>query len=169
MGEKIERQLSAKKEWVEIFPYGVSFGADEARPIMIFKDKDEKKVLPVWMSPLNAGIALQQESNSYSSISSPYALMWDILKPLGIELSKCYFVEVKGHHQFVELHFTGHPKLQQLKARADESVSFCLSSKAQFFCRSDFFKKSRVLDAEMIAAKKTIHPGVYNNKHPYLN
>ena len=138
-----------KEQLVEIFPYGITFSPDQSRPIMLFKDKDEVKVLPVWLSPLDAGITIQQNSVELGHCASPYSLTWKILKPLGIYLEKCIFKDVKGHHQFVELQFSGHPKLTTLTSRADEAISFCLSTQTKYYCETDYFDKCRVIDAQM--------------------
>src|SRR4051812_26510776 len=97
----IELNLKSKSEWIEVFPFGVAIGANNVRPVMIFKDKAEKRVLPVWMSPLDAGIAVSQDKSP-----SPHELSCQILSAFGLKLEKCLFKSVKGHHQFVELHFT---------------------------------------------------------------
>ncbi len=158
-------------ELVEIFPYGVTLSADQARPVMLFKDDTESKVLPVWLSALDAGISVYQNSVEMGHSTSPYNLTWKILKPLGVYLEKCCFTEVKGLHQYVELHFKGHPKLTVLKSRADEAVSFCLSNKTQFFCEADFFDKCRIVESEIAnmgsSAQKNFQK--YKNSHQYMN
>lgn len=168
-GAKSEEKRRKRK--VELFPYGITYGPDELRPVMLFKDKDQKRVLPVWLNPLDAGIAVQENALHLENIKSPYHITWKILEPLGIFLKKCVFVEIKGHHQFVELYFDGHSQLKKIRCRADESVSFCLSAKCQFFCDEDFFEKCQVLDVEMsqMTQKVLENPGVLNKAHPYLN
>ena len=132
MSERFEAQLHSEKEWVQVFPFGVTLSADQSRPIMIFKDKEEKMTLPVWLSPVDAGISLSQSMNK-SVPSSPHNLTAKIMEKVGAELKKCLFVEIKGHNQIVELHFEGHPELKTLTHRADESLSFCLFAQAEFF------------------------------------
>ena len=163
--------MSNKNQLVEIFPYGITLSGEASRPIMIFKDENENRTLPVWLSPLDAGITIHQNSVELGYSSSPYSLTWKILKPLEIFLEKCVFTDVKGHHQYVTLHFKGHPKLDTMEARADEAVSFCLSNKTKFFCEADYFEKCRVVDAEMMSVGNKVkqHPQRFTNTHKYLN
>ncbi len=160
-----------EKKWVEIFPYGMTFGPDLARPVLLFKDQSEKRVLPVWLSPLDAGITIHQNAVEMGYSASPYSMTWKILKPLDIFLEKCCFTDVKGHHQFVELHFTGHPKLKKIESRAEEAVSFCLSNKTRFYCEESYFDKCRRIDAEMAYVGKDLKKNPYIAKHSqrYLN
>jgi hypothetical protein len=45
MSEKFEVDLHSDQELVEVFPFGVTLAADEVRPIMLFRDADEKLTL----------------------------------------------------------------------------------------------------------------------------
>ena len=144
--------LSEAEDWIELFPYGVIFDsegfASPQRPVMFFKNKDESQILPVWLSSLDAGIAIFQQERQ-EGISSPHDLAWKALKSLDIKLERCFFVEVKGYHQYVELHFSGSDKLKKLRSRTDEAISFCLSTDTKFYCKSEFIDRCRVVDAEI--------------------
>ncbi len=62
----LELDLKSKSDWIEMFPFGVALGASQMRPVMIFKDKAEKRVLPVWLSPMDAGIAVGRSRHGAS-------------------------------------------------------------------------------------------------------
>lgn len=161
-----DHDLRSRKEWIELFPYGLAIAADASRPVMIFKDEDEQKVLPVWLSPLDAGIAVTQSGGAQTD-SSPHNLTWKILSPLGVKLEKCFFTELRGHHQFVNLQFSGSDKLKTLESRADEAISFCLSTECRFFCRIEFIESCRVMDANLLAAQELAQ--VSTTDMPYMN
>jgi len=87
---------------------------------------------------------------------------------MGVKLEKCFFKEVRGHHQFVELHFGGTKKLKKLDARADDAISFCLRAGCRFFATIDYIEKSRVLESEIVATSNILR-STDVNPHPYLN
>ena len=159
-----------EKEWVEIYPYGIALGADAARPILIFKDEYKKYVLPVWLNPADAGMAISEQSH-YSATASGHNLFKKIMNGLDLKLEACHFTEVRGHHQFVELHFSGNTKLQKLESRADEAMSFCLSGETRFYCEPEFFDKCRNIEIKMSDMTMDLakRPSIGKNKHPYLN
>lgn len=160
----MNKDLRSKSEWIEVFPFGVTMGPGQIRPVMIFKDKTETRVLPVWLSPMDAGIAVTQSATRLEG--SPHDLSWQILSMLGVELERCLFRELRGHHQYVELQFKGSRKLKSLKARADDAISFCLHAGCQFFATIDYMERSRVLETritDVTLAKENVNP------HPYLN
>ena len=164
----IETDFKSKKEWIEMFPYGLAMGASGTRPVMIFKDKNEEKVLPVWLSPLDSAIAVSQSGGSITD-SSPHNLTQKMLEALEVKVEKCYFTELKGHHQFLRLEFSGSDKLKELESRADEAISFCLSVNSRFFCRRDFIDKCRVMDSELDMPNEVDMTVTMENERPYLN
>lgn len=173
----LDLNLTSKSEWIEMFPFGVAMGANRTRPVMIFKDKNEKRVLPVWLSHMDAGIAVAQSAISHHVITnasgSPHELSWRVLAALGIKLEKCLFKKVTGHHQYVELHFKTKSgrrlpqALQTLETRADDAISFCLRSGCKFYSTFDYIEKSRILEGEVMRINDDMV--MQANPHKYLN
>lgn len=160
----LDLNLQSKGEWIEMFPFGVAIGASQSRPVMIFKDKSEKRVLPVWLSPIDAGIAVSQ--NGVVESSSPHELSAKILETLGVKLEKCLFREIRGHWQYVELHFSGSRKLKMMEAKAEDVISFCMRAGCKFFATIDYMEKSRVLESKHVMGNQMT---MEKNPHPYLN
>lgn len=169
MSGKLKLKAKVKTDEIELFPYGVTLGADHQRPILILKDESCNITVPVWLSPVEAGIAITQ-NNGKATASSPHALSFKVLEDLGITPVKCVLTEVKGHHQFVEVFFKGSRKLKSLCVRADQAVSFCLHAKVQFFCKIAFVESCRELELEQLGLESQLagRPSVIKNKHPYL-
>jgi uncharacterized protein len=163
-------QLQPKKEWIELFPYGLVVNAEQTRPVMVFKDKNGRHVLPVWMSPVDAGVAMSQSSHQLPD-AGPHKVTWKILQPLGISLKTCFFKEIRGHYQIVDLNFEGDSRIQTIEARADEVISFCLSGKAKFYATIEFMERCRVLEGELLNAVLKSPMGKTNgrNRAEYLN
>lgn len=167
MKNRVGADLIAKNEWIEVFPYGLVVSQDHARPVMIFKDQSQRRVLPVWMSPVDAGVAVSQ-SGGHLTDASPHHLTANVFKLLEIKLERCFFKELRGHYQIVELHFSGDPRIAKVEARADEAISFCLNQGAQFFATVDFMERCRILEGEMLVALAVTNKKD-SFKHPYLN
>ena len=135
-----------------------------------YREKGGESVLPVWLSPVDAGIALTQH-NVQAFAMSPHDVTLGLLKTLGVGVESCYFKEVKGHQQYVEIKFTGSKKLKELKFRADHAISFCLQARAKFFCTREYLEQCREIDAEVSILEKTSGRPMdaRRNGHPYLN
>lgn len=166
-----------KLEWIELFPQGISVGSTVGRPVLILKDKHGVEVLPVWMSPLDAGVALADLSHG-SVGSSPHSLARRILEALDVVIESCVFDELVGHHQFVQVNFKGNPRLKCLRLRADEAMSFCLQARARFYSTRPYMARCRDMDADLASFEHSLAEGVLpaletemeigSKKHPYM-
>ncbi len=101
----IEASLKPADE-IELEAFGLTTGMDNSRPVMLFREKNGEATLPVWLSPLDAGIALTQHQQTQTFMLSPHDVTLNLLSKLGVKLDVCHFREVKGHHQYVELIFS---------------------------------------------------------------
>jgi bifunctional DNase/RNase len=157
-------------ELLEVEPFGVTAAPDNSRPVMLFRVKGGEQVLPVWLSAIDAGIAITQHHVSQVGVS-PHDLALKVFQALKLKLEQCIFVEVKGHHQFVELRFSGEKAPGPIQARADQAVSFSLQSRARFFATRACIRDSRVMDAQMQGAIRDQKLKAEAGRHrlPYLN
>jgi len=73
----LELQLKSKTEVDRNVPVRRRHGCQSITTSDDFKDKPERRVLPVWLSPIDAGIAVTQ--STIESDSSPHTLSVDIL------------------------------------------------------------------------------------------
>ena len=148
MKKVLDAKLVPTGALIELEPFGVTGGMDRARPVMLFREKDGEGVLPVWLHPLDAGIALSQH-NTQSAAMSPHDLTLHALTALKVKPEECHFVELRGHQQYLEIKFSGSKKLKVIKTRADFAVSFCLQAKVKFYCTRDYMARCRVVDEEI--------------------
>lgn len=155
---------------IQLEPFGLTAGMDRQRPVMLFREKGGEAVLPVWLSPVDAGIALTQHDVQAFAMS-PHDVTLKVLSELGVRVKSCRFCEVVGHQQYVELKFSGPQKLKPMRFRADHAVSFCLQARAKFYCTREYLETCREVDAALERLQNSLSrkPGVRRNGHPYLN
>ncbi|MES2854532.1 MAG: hypothetical protein V4692_01660, partial [Bdellovibrionota bacterium] len=112
------------EEFIELFPSGIAVENTLGRPVLILKDETGGEVLPVWMSPIDAGIALADMSKTTGI--TPHVVSGKILEAVGLKADSCSFTELIGHHQYVQLTFkpietpANRPPLA-VRLRADEA------------------------------------------------
>jgi hypothetical protein len=169
MKKLIEAQLKPLSNEIELEPFGLTTGMDGVRPVMLFREKGGEAVLPVWLSPLDAGIALTQHQPQ-AFMLSPHDITLTIMTKLGLKPETCHFREVKGHHQYVEIFFKGSRKLKTLKARADHAISFCMQAKVKFYCTRGFLEECRQVNAQMAQPPKGARlSDLKRNRQQYMN
>lgn len=145
--------VNSIEDWTQVFPYGITLSSPHTRPVLIFKDKEQREVLPVWLTQVEAGLAIL-DSQVNLPPASPHRLMHRILRQFKAKLEKCVFTEIIGHHQFADLYFSSESNdLPVMRVRVDEAMSFCLFEKVEFWVKADFMRKSREMDHEIMTSE----------------
>lgn len=150
-----ESQKKSQKDLIKLVPFGISLLPDPNRPVLILKSEDGEHILPVALNPLEAGVTLTQFNKSTVPVT-PHRVAEKILGSLDIKITKCVFVEIKGHFQYVRLHMSGNPQLKSLKCRADEAMSLCLHLKVDFFAPLDLVNFSKTLNLQNEVAVQSV-------------
>ena len=155
---------------MELEPFGLTPGGRGQRPIMLFRQKDGEATLPVWLSPLDAGIALGQRG-SVNTGASPHDVALKLLDAAGLRVESCRFSEVRGHQQYVELTLKGGRRVRRLNFRADAAISFCLQARAKFYCTREYIERCREVDAALDKPAPSLNTRAGARRPPtkYLN
>lgn len=156
-----------KPQLTEMFVYGISLGSNQRRPVLVLKDKSQVMTLPVWLNPVDASFALRDHSHdAYAAHAVTLAMM----ERLGMRLESCVFAEVKGHHQYVALNFSGHLGLEKLDMRAGDAMSLCLATSTRFFATQEFVDRARAIDVELaeLEAGLNLKPEIGSKNHRYV-
>ncbi len=164
--------VQAKKpsaEWQELTPYGITAHSPNARPILLLKNEDETETLPVWLSPVSAGMALADLSKGEVA-GDPLAVTRKVMRAFGAELVRCDINELIGHHQYATLHFVGNSQLTRLRVRAEDAAAFTLGLGAPFFSTKEHMMQCRQIDAQLGDFEKAIsvNPEIGSKKHLFM-
>ncbi len=180
-------ELQDPRQMVLLEPMGMAMGPDQVRPLLLMKMKDRSDILPVLLSPLEAGLSLALQSTQspmgsgdyfgQMAISNPHRTSEVLFSKLGVHLIKAEFWEIKGPLQFIKIYFetpssgvTGEKVTDTIMVRADEAMSLGLYLKVPFFATLEFIQKSRALNAEVTKVSESLihRPELLQKSHPYL-
>jgi bifunctional DNase/RNase len=162
-------KTASQSDWIELTPYGITVHSPNARPILLLKNDDETETLPVWLSPVSAGMALADLSKGEVA-GDPLAVTRKVMRAFGAELVRCDINELIGHHQYAELHFTGNPMLSRLRVRAEDAAAFTLGLGAPFFSTKEHMMQCRQIDAQLGEFEKAVslNPEIGSKKHLFM-
>ena len=132
-------------ETFNITPHGLSLGQGTFKSAMIFKDKKEVEVLPIWLGSNEANI-LVQGAQLNPREGSVHAATLKIFEALGIVLQSVYFNEISNNTQYAEiLAVQGGQKLR-VRLRAQDALPLALQMGCTFQTNQEIVEKSRTLN-----------------------
>jgi bifunctional DNase/RNase len=121
-------------------------------PIVILKDLEEKKAIPIWIGLFEASaIATEMEKIAFSRPMT-HDLLNDILKVLNAEVTKIEINDLRNNTFFANIHLLkdGHSFI--VDSRPSDALALALRANAPIFVEDKVIEKSRNVD---IGAKMT--------------
>jgi bifunctional DNase/RNase len=115
-------------------------------PIIILRDKDGQKVLPIWVGIFEANaIALQIEN-----VATPRPMTHDLLKNIITDLEatvqKVVVCDLKENTFFALIHITVNGHSVAVDARPSDAIALALRAKAPIFVEDTVIENARSLD-----------------------
>jgi bifunctional DNase/RNase len=115
-------------------------------PIIILKEIDGDKTLPIWIGLLEAtAIASELEGIQFSRPMT-HDLLKNIFQMLDIEVGKIEVCDLKNNTFYALIHFTHEGKEMTIDARPSDALALSLRVKAPVFVEETVIKKSKQID-----------------------
>lgn len=144
-------------ERIQVFPHGLSLGGDKFRPSLIFKDKTERYVLPIWLDELNTKFLMAQSDAQVNPIS-PFTGTVKLLEGLDVKLRSVYFYDVRGQSQFALIEGMHGEKSFEFPCAVEEILGLVINAGCVFMTNENVIEKSRIMNLDLIIRNE--HAGI---------
>ncbi|MCS6838950.1 MAG: DUF151 domain-containing protein [Bdellovibrionaceae bacterium] len=124
---------------VMLKPLGINMSQMASRPLLLLRDDSGELTLPLPISPLDAGVLMQQAGKA-ATMWSPHQVTVEILKLAQLEPERCVFIEIRGGAVWGRLEFKNQKAIEM---RADYLVSLCLYLNVPIFATADLIWRAR--------------------------
>jgi len=115
-------------------------------PIVILKDLDEKKAIPIWIGLFEASaIATELEKITFSRPMT-HDLIFELLKTLGVEVVKVEIHDLRNNTFFANIHLLKDNETLVVDSRPSDAIALALRANAQIFVDEKVIEKSRNVD-----------------------
>ena len=115
-------------------------------PIVILKDLDEKKAIPIWIGLFEASaIATELEKISFSRPMT-HDLIYEILKTVDVEVIKVEIHDLRNNTFFANIHLIKDDKTMVVDSRPSDAIALALRANAPIFVAEKVIEKSRNVD-----------------------
>jgi hypothetical protein len=136
---------------IEMKVSGLTIDPVTNTPIVILKDVNEKKAIPIWIGLFEASaIATELEKISFSRPMT-HDLLNDILKALDIEVIKIEVNDLRNNTFFAMIYLMKDGKHFTIDSRPSDAIALALRAKAPIFVDEKVIEKSRSVDFEKSA------------------
>ena len=131
---------------IEMKVSGLTIDPITNTPIVILKDLQEKKAIPIWIGLFEASaIATELEKITFSRPMT-HDLMHNILKSISVEITRIEICDLKNNTFFANIHLLREGQNFVIDARPSDAIALALRAGAQIFVDDQVIEKSRSID-----------------------
>jgi bifunctional DNase/RNase len=115
-------------------------------PIVILKETDGERTLPIWIGLLEAtAIASELEGIKFSRPMT-HDLLKSIMDTMDVEVNKVEVCDLKNNTYYALIHMTHGDKEISIDARPSDALALSLRMKAPIFVSEEVISKSKQID-----------------------
>lgn len=132
--------------FIEMSVKGLTLDPLTNMPIVILKDTDDKRVLPIWIGLFEANaIALELEK-----ITTPrpmtHDLMRDVITGLNAEVTKIVVNDLKNNTFYAVIHLSLNGNHIVIDSRPSDAIALALRSEAPIYVSAEVVNKAKSID-----------------------
>ncbi len=132
--------------FIEMTVKGLTLDPLTNMPIVILKDMEEKRVLPIWIGLFEANaIALELEK-----ITTPrpmtHDLMRDLINGLNATVTKIVVNDLKNSTFYAMIHLVMNGNQIEVDSRPSDAIALALRSNAPIYVAAEVVNKARSID-----------------------
>lgn len=131
---------------LEMKVFGIAIDPLTNAPIVILKDAEDKKVLPIWIGPLEASAIATELEKIQLARPMTHDLLKDIFKNLNIIVSKIVIAALEDNVYYAVIHLIHGDKCYAIDARPSDAIAVALRTNSQIFVDNNVLEKSSAID-----------------------
>ncbi|GMR05129.1 MAG: bifunctional nuclease family protein [Thermodesulfobacteriota bacterium] len=140
--------------FLEMKVFGITLDPFTNAPIVILKDLDDKKSLPVWIGVLEASAIASELEKIRFSRPMTHDLMKAILNNLSINVEKIEVTDLKDNVYYARIYLKSPGNSIILDSRPSDAIALALRMECPIYVDSSVIDKSRKIDLREEAVKK---------------
>lgn len=131
---------------IEMKVSGLTIDPITNTPIVILKDLQERKAIPIWIGLFEASaIATEMEKINFSRPMT-HDLMNDMLRILKADIACVEICDLRNNTFFASIHLIRNDERFVVDARPSDAIALALRASAQIFVDEKVLEKSRTID-----------------------
>jgi len=131
---------------VQMKVFGLAMDPITSTPIVILKDLQEKKAVPIWIGLFEASAIATQLERIDLARPMTHDLMNDMLKILGVSVTKIVINDLRNNTFFAVIHVLKNSGIVTIDSRPSDAIALALRANAPIFVDETVIEKSTNID-----------------------
>jgi len=131
---------------IEVVIKGLTLDPITNNPIVILKDKDSERVLPIWINAFEASAISMQIENVTPPRPMTHDLLRNVISDLEGQVSRVVVTDLKDNTFYATLHVVSTRGPLTVDARPSDAIALALRSGARIFVDEAVIRDARSFD-----------------------
>jgi hypothetical protein len=118
-------------------------------PIVILKDMQENKAIPIWIGLFEASAIATELEHVVFSRPMTHDLLHECIKALDVTVNRIEIVDIRNNTFFASIYLTRAGQTYAVDARPSDAIALALRAHASIFVEESVLEKSRDIDFGM--------------------
>lgn len=131
---------------IEMKVSGLTIDPLTSTPIVILKDLQDNRAIPIWIGPFEAGAIATELEKIVFSRPMTHDLLNECLKALDVKVNRAEIVDMRNNTFYANLYLTKEGRTYCIDARPSDAIALALRANAPIFVDEIVIEKSRNVD-----------------------
>jgi hypothetical protein len=118
-------------------------------PIVILKDMQENKAIPIWIGLFEASAIATELEHIVFSRPMTHDLLHECIKALEVTVNRIEIVDIRNNTFFASIYLTRQGQTYAIDARPCDAIALALRAQASIFVEEAVLEKTRNIDFGM--------------------
>lgn len=128
--------------------HGVNLDIMTNQPVVILKDSDQKKFLPIWIGQFEATAILMELQGVKPSRPLTHDLLKSTLDLMSFSVSKVVINDIQDGTFYAQIYLSNNGKSMSLDARPSDAIALAVRVNAPIFAEETVVKKASIVTEE---------------------
>ncbi|HHD12082.1 MAG TPA: bifunctional nuclease family protein [Deltaproteobacteria bacterium] len=140
--------------FIEMKVAGLTIDPFTNAPIMILRDLEDKKTLPIWIGILEASAIASELEKLKFSRPMTHDLIKNIFEEMEIKVKRVEVTDLKDNVYYATIHLEKGDTTYQIDARPSDAIAIALRTGSPIFVENSILEKSKSIDLSADKDKK---------------
>ncbi len=140
--------MEKNKKEIEMKVAGVLIDPRSATPVVLLKEVNGKKLLPIWIGPLEASSILVKLENVKIPRPLTHDLFVNFLKENNFKILKIVITELKENTYYARIYYKSRLKVKEIDARPSDAISIALRVQCPIYVNYEVLEASKFTESE---------------------
>ena len=115
-------------------------------PIVILRDEDDRRILPIWVGVFEANAIALQIENVHTPRPMTHDLLRNVIQDLKATVERIVVCDVQDNTFYALIHLTREGQTMTIDARPSDAIALALRTRAPIFVEENVIDHAKTVD-----------------------